>query len=70
MDSNNSGSYFKVTDLDDFLAPAQDWVVQLMTSKKTDMPDTEIKQGSVQIEIENDWEDGGSMTGGVRPDLI
>jgi len=58
----------KLSDLDDFLAPAQDWVVQLMAPKSSE----EIKstnKGSVKIELESDWKDLDEGAG-VRPNLI
>lgn len=58
----------KLSDLDDFLAPSQDWVVQLMTSKPADQA-KKAEKGSVQIELESDWQEQ-SMTDGIRPDLI
>ena len=70
MDTQNIGSRFQISDLDDFLAPAQDCVVQLMTAKPTQNSQNENKQGSVQIQLETDLVDESSMTGGVRPDLI
>ena len=58
----------KLSDLDDFLAPAQDWVVQLMTTKSK-IENKSATKVSMQIELESDLNEK-SMTDGVRPNLI
>ena len=58
----------KLSDLDDFLAPAQDWVVQLMTTKsKTNTKST--TNSSMQIELESDLNEQ-PLEEGMRPNLI
>ncbi|CAI2365516.1 unnamed protein product [Moneuplotes crassus] len=54
----------KLSDLDDFLAPAQDCVVQLQQDK-----DMVENKASLKIELESDWRDPDEGSD-VRPDLI